>query len=333
MKSSTMKALVCTAYGSPKHLQVQDIPLPVPKENEVLVEVYSSTVTKADTMMRQADPFISRLFLGLTKPKAGVTGTGFAGVVAATGPAVRDFELGDAVFGETGVSFGANAEYISIAEDQVLTIKPDNVSFAEAATISDGLMTSLNFLTNVYELKTGQHILINGASGSLGTAAVQLAKLKGAKVTGVCSSKNAELVRSLGVDHVIDYHTVDFTTSGKTYDVIYDTVGMRTFAECKPALKPSGAYISPVLSMRLLFNMIFSSFNNGKKAKFEATGLQPAKVLRPMLERLSHMLEDKKLAVVIDREYPLIEAQAAHAYVDTGRKRGNVVIQVKANAA
>ncbi len=328
-----MKAVVCTAYGSPKHLQIQEVPLPVPKDNEILVEVHASTVTTADTMMRRADPFISRLFLGLFKPKNGRMGTGFAGVVAAVGPKVKDFEPGDAVFGETGVAFGANAEYVTIAEDYVVTHKPESVSFEAAATMTDGPMTSLNFLTNVHQLKAGQHVLINGASGSLGTAAIQLAKHMGTEVTAVCGPKNAELVRSLGADHVIDYHQTDFTTTGDTYDVIYDTVGKRSFAECKPALKATGAYISPVLNIKLLFNMLFTKKGKGKSASFEATGLQPANVLRPMLEKLANMLEDNQLEVVIDRQYPLAEAPTAHEYVDTGHKRGNVVLAVKATAA
>lgn len=331
MKSSTMKAIVCTSYGSPDYLQLQDRPLPTPKDKEVLVEVHASTVTKADTMMRRADPFISRFFLGLTKPKAAITGTGFSGIVVAVGKDVRHLEPGDAIFGETGVSFGANAEYLTVGEEDVISIKPENLSFEAAATVTDGPLTSLNFLTNVYQLKAGQHILINGASGSLGTAAVQLAKHLGAEVTGVCSAKNAELVRSLGADHVIDYNEVDFTKTGQTYDVIYDTVGKRSFGECKPALRPNGAYLSPVLGFRLLVDMIFSG--KGKKAKFEATGLQTPKVLRPMLEQLANLLESEKLEIVIDRQYPLSETPAAHRYVDTGHKRGNVVIQVKASAA
>lgn len=333
MKSSTMKAVVCTAYGSPKHLQIQEVPLPVPKDNELLVEVYASTVTTADTMMRRAEPFISRLFLGLFKPKNGRMGTGFAGVVAAIGPNVKDFEPGDAVFGETGVAFGANAEYLTVAEDYVVTHKPEEVSFAAAATITDGPLTSLNFLSNVYDLQAGQHILINGASGSLGTAAVQLAKQMGAEVTAVCGPKNADLVRSLGADHVIDYHQTDFTTTGKTYDVIYDTVGKRSFGECKAALKSQGAYISPVLGFKLLMNMIFSSKSKGKKARFEATGLQAPIVLRPMLEKLANMLEKEQLQVVIDRQYPLTDTPEAHQYVDGGHKRGNVVLAIKASAA
>lgn len=333
MKSSTMKALVATAYGSPKNLQVQELPVPTPKENELLVEVHASTVTTADTMMRRADPFISRLFLGLFKPKTGRMGTGFAGIVTAVGSKVKDFKPGDAVFGETGVSFGANSEYITIAEDQVVAHKPESVSFDEAATVTDGPMTSLNFLTKVYELKAGQHILINGASGSLGTAAIQLAKQIGAEVTAVCGPRNAELVRSLGADHVIDYHQTDFTTTGQTYDVVYDTVGKRSFGECKPALKPQGAYISPVLDIKLLINMLLTSKSKGQKANFDATGLNPAPVLRPMLAKLAEMLDQKQLEVVIDRRYSLTEAQQAHEYVDTGHKRGNVVIAMNASAA
>ena len=333
MKSSTMKAIVCTAYGSPDYLQIQDRPVPVPQDNEVLIEVHATTVTKADTMMRQAQPYISRFFLGFSKPKHDVMGTGYAGTVIAVGSSVEDFQVGDRVFGETGVTFGANAEYIKTAADQVIARIPEGVSFAEAATISDGPLTSYNFLTRLHKLEAGQHILINGASGSLGTAAIQLAKLRGATVTAVCSAKNAELVKSLGADHVIDYHTTDFTLTGQQYDVIYDTVGTRSFSDSKRALKPQGVYLTPVLRFGILLAMLSSSIGSGKKAKFDATGLLPAKELRPMLKELVKLVENGDLKVIIDRSYPLVETPEAHAYVDSGRKRGNVVIEVRAAAA
>lgn len=333
MKPSTMKAIVCTAYGSPNNLQLQEIPTPVPQANEVLVQVYATTATTADSMMRRADPFISRFFLGFSKPKTAAIGTGFAGVITAIGSDVKAFKVGDEVFGESGMKFSANAEYLTVGEDQIICHKPTNVSFADAATVTDGPLTSLNFLTNVYQLKPGQRILINGASGSLGTAAVQLAKLLGAEVTAVCSAKNSGLVRSLGADFVIDYHQVDFTQTGETYDVIYDTVGKRSFPECKPALKAKGAYISPVLNLKLLAQMLITGITKGKVAKFDATGMQAPKVLRPMLQQLADMLEDQELKVIIDRRYPLAETAAAHSYVDTGHKRGNVVIEVKSETA
>ncbi|MEL7249887.1 MAG: NAD(P)-dependent alcohol dehydrogenase [Bacteroidota bacterium] len=333
MKSSTMKAIVCTSYGSPDYLEVQNRPLPTPAANEILVEVHASTVTKADTMMRQAQPFVSRFFLGFSKPKHDVMGTGFAGTVVAIGNRVKTVQIGERVFGETGVTFGANAEYLTIAEDQVFNTIPEGVSFAEAATISDGPMTSYNFLTKLHQLQASEHILINGASGSLGTAGVQLAKLRGATITAVCSPKNADLVKSLGADYVIDYHTTDFTTTGHTYDVIYDTIGNRSFRDCKRALTPQGVYLTPVLRFGILAAMLAGSLGSGKKAKFDATGLQPAEILRPMLKELSYLLEKDQLKVIIDRTYPLVETPLAHAYVDGGHKRGNVIIEVKAQAA
>ena len=329
MKSSTMKAVVCTSYGSPNYLEVQERPLPSLTANEVLVEIHASTVTKADTMMRQAQPFISRFFLGFFKPKHDVMGTGFAGTIIAKGPQVKDLKLGDQIFGESGLSFGANAEYVKLAEDQVLAQLPKGVSFAEAATISDGPLTSYNFLTRLHTLKADEHILINGASGSLGTAAVQLAKLQGATITAVCSPKNAELVRSLGADYVIDYHTTDFTKTGKTYDVIYDTIGNRSFRDCKRVLSPQGVYLTPVLRFEILIAMLGSSIGSGKKAKFDATGLLPAEELRPMLQKLSQLLAADQLKVIVDRTYPMVETPAARAYVDRGHKRGIVIINVR----
>ncbi|PHN08708.1 NAD(P)-dependent alcohol dehydrogenase [Flavilitoribacter nigricans DSM 23189 = NBRC 102662] len=323
-----MQAIVLTKYGSPSNLQLQEVAVPTPKENEILIRVIASTVTKADTMMRRADPFISRFFLGFFKPKNPVTGTGFAGKVVATGTGVTHFAIGDEVFGETGVQFGANAEYISLAEDAVVLKKPAGIPFEEAATITDGPLTSINFLKNLAKLQPGQKVLINGASGSLGTAAVQIAKHYGAVVTGVASGRNAELVRSLGADHFIDYTTTDFTQAGRTYDVIYDTIGNRTFSETKGVLAPTGSYISPVMGFRLFIDMLLTSRGDGKKAKFSATGLLSADELKPLIAELLQIFEAGHLRSVVDKRYTLADAPEAHRYVDTGHKRGNVVLML-----
>ena len=325
-----MKAVVCTTYGSPDVLQLREVDKPIPKENEVLVQVQASTVTAADTMMRKADPFISRFFLGFTKPNNPITGTGFAGIVEEIGSSVQQFKAGDAVFGETGVDFSANAEYVCVSETGVLAKKPANMTFEEAATICDGPLTSLNFLKNLGNIQAGQKVLINGASGSLGTAAVQLAKHFGAEVSGVCSTANVELVQALGADQVIDYTKIDFTRAGQTYDIIFDTIGKSSFSRSKSVLKPTGLYLSPVLGLSLLLQMMQTSIIGTKKAKFSATGLLPVPELRKMLDELKEIIEAGQLKSVIDRRYALEQAAEAHRYVDTGRKKGNVVLTVLA---
>lgn len=321
-----MQAAVLTRYGSPDFIKIQDVQKPVPKANEVLVKVHATTVTTADTMMRRAEPAISRLFLGWSRPRNNIMGTGFAGKVVAVGTDVQGFEVGDEVFGETGVGFSANAEYVTVAEDGVIDRMPPNSSFEEAATLTDGPLTSFNFLKNLGQIKAGQSVLIIGASGSLGTAAVQLAKHFGAHVTGVASSLNVELVRSLGADEVVDYTKTDFTKTGKKYDLIFDTVGKSSFSKSKNSLTENGLYLSPKLGLGLLLQMMRTSMFSGKKAKFDATGLRSPELLRADLDELSKLIEAGKLRIVIDKKYPLNEAAEAHRYVDTGRKRGNVVL-------
>ncbi len=321
-----MKAIVLSRYGSPDFLQMQEVAKPVPEAKEILVKVHASTVTQADSMMRRADPIICRFFLGFFKPKKPITGTGFAGTVEAVGIDVSQFKIGDEVFGETGVNFGANAEYVTLPEDGVLALKPANLSFEEAATITDGPLTSLNFLQNLGHLKKAQKVLVNGASGSLGTAAVQLAKYFGAHVTGVSSTRNLELVKSLGADQVIDYTKTDFTKTGQTYDIIFDTIGKSSFSRSKNALAPEGIYLSPKLRFGLLLQMLWTLKFGTKKAKFSATGLLPHEGLRTMLGQLMGMFNEGKLKTVVDRQYPLEQAAEAHQYVDTGHKRGNVVL-------
>jgi len=325
---TTMKAIVATKYGSPEVLQLKEIAKPTPKANEVLVRIVASSVTAADTMMRRGTPFYGRLFIGLLKPNHSIPGTGFAGVVEAVGKDVTHFAEGDAVFGESVLGSGTNAEYVCVAENGIIISKPDNISFAEAASICDGPLTSLNFLKNLAAVQPGQKVLINGASGSLGTAAVQLAKYFEAEVTGVCSTNNVELVKSLGADHVIDYTKEDFTKSKVQYDVIYDTIGKSSYSKAKSVLTANGAYISPVLSVCLLFQMMWTSIAGKKKARFSATGLLPVPALRDFLFELRAMLSAGYLKSIVDRQYPLEQIAKAHAYVDNGHKRGNVVLSM-----
>lgn len=224
------------------------------------------------------------------------------------------------------MGFGANADYVSVSESGVIARVPDALTFEQAAPLTDGALTSLNFLQEIAGLKRGQRVLINGASGGLGTAAVQIAKAMGAEVTGVCSGRNAELVWPLGADRVIDYTQEDFTRSAGKYDVIYDTIGKSSFSRCKAVLAESGVYMSPVLRFGLLLQMLRTAGPKGRKARFSATGLRPLPELRALLRDLVAIIEREKLVTVVDRKYPLAETREAHRYVETGRKRGNVVV-------
>ncbi|MEQ8423436.1 MAG: NAD(P)-dependent alcohol dehydrogenase [Cyclobacteriaceae bacterium] len=323
-----MKAIVATKYGSPEVFQLKEIAKPTPKANEVLVRIHASSVTAADTMMRRGTPFYGRLFIGLLKPNNPIPGTGFAGVVEAVGKDVTHFTEGDAVFGESVFGAGTNAEYVCVAENGIIISKPANISFAEAASICDGPLTSLNFLKNLASIQPGQKVLINGASGSLGTAAVQLAKYFEAEVTGVCSTNNVALVKSLGANHVIDYTKEDFTKSNTRYDVIYDTIGKSSYSKAKKVLNDNGAYISPVLSLALLLQVLWTSVVGKKKAKFSATGILPIPALRDFLFEIRAMISAGYLKSIVDKQYSLEQIAEAHVYVANGHKRGNVVLSM-----
>jgi NADPH:quinone reductase-like Zn-dependent oxidoreductase len=321
-----MKAITHSRYGPPDVLQLQELAMPVAAEGELLVRIHAASVTAADGMMRAGTPRIGRLFLGLLRPKHPVPGTGFAGEVVACGPGVRQFQTGDLVFGETVFGFGSNAQYLRVAASGVIAQLPENVSYEAAAPVCDGPLTGMNFLHNLAGIQARQRVLINGASGSLGSAAVQIARLAGAHVTAVCSAGNAAMVRDLGADCVIDYMREDFTASAQRWDIIYDTVGKSSFSRCKPVLSARGQYLSPVLGLALLWQMLWSARSRGKKAKFSATGMLPAKELRRLLALLRGMYADGALRSVIDRRYDLSGAAEAHRYIATGRKRGNVVL-------
>ncbi|MEO9892255.1 NAD(P)-dependent alcohol dehydrogenase [Aurantibacter sp.] len=323
-----MKAIITTKYGSPDVLELRDIEKPIPKDNEVLIKIYAATITTAETMMRTGYPLIGRLFMGVTKPKHAVSGSGFSGEVEAIGKGVKLFKIGDAVFGESLSHFGTHAEYVCIKEDGIIALKPDNISHEQAAVVGDGYVTSLNFLKNLAKIKRGQRILIIGASGSLGTAAVQLAKHFGGIVTGVCSTRNLDLVKSLGADNVIDYTQGDFTKNGVLYDVIYDTLGKSSFAKCKTSLTENGAYISPVLSVTLLFQMIKTSVFGVKKAIFSATGTLPIATIKSFLNEIKELMTAGQLNAVIDKRYAMEQIVEAHRYIETGRKKGNVVMSI-----
>ena len=326
MTAKTMKAMVASGYGNAEVYKLQEVKIPQPKPNQVQVKVHAAAATTADTMIRTGKPYIGRLFMGLTKPKNPIPGTGFAGVVSMVGAEVTNFKIGDRVFGETLFGFSTNAEYLVSDAEGVIIPMSDSMDFADAANFCDGQLTSYNFLKEIANLKKGQKILINGASGALGLSAVQIAKFMGAHVTGVCSSKNFGLVRSMGADELIDYNDTDFTQGTNRFDYVYDTLGYSTFKKCKNILVEKGMYLSPVLSFGLLLQVIKSSILGKQKAVFEATGSNSAKKLKKLLEEVHEIYKAGKLQMVIDRQFPLEKLTEAHQYIEGGHKKGNVVI-------
>jgi NADPH:quinone reductase-like Zn-dependent oxidoreductase len=324
-----MKAIVYTEYGSPDVLQLKEVEKPTVKNHEVLIRIYATTATPSDCANRKGDPFISRFFTGLIRPKNPIPGVELAGEIEAVGKDVKLFKEGDQVFGSTETSFGAYAEYICLLEAGVVAIKPANMTYEEAAPVCDGALTAWNFLRDKANIQSGQKVLINGASGSVGTAAVQLAKYFGAEVTGVCSATNLELVKSLGADKVIDYTKEDFTKTGQTYDAIFDTVGKSSFSRCKGSLTQKGVYLSTAPTLAIMLQMLLTSKIGNKKVVFSATGLRPVPERLIFLKELKELIEAGKIKSVMDRRYPLEQTAEAHRYVETGHKKGNVVITVE----
>lgn len=315
-----MRAVVYTRYGPPEVLQIKDVPKPVPKENEVLVRVRACAVTTGDVRLRKAEPFMVRTFNGLTKPRKSILGMNFAGRVEEAGKNVREFKQGDEVFGSTAFQFGCYAEYICISEDGVIAKKPSGITFEEASVVAFGTLTSLHFLRQA-NLDKGKKVLIYGASGSVGTAAVQLAKYFGAEVTAVCSTGNVEMVKSLGADRVIDYRKEDFTKGPDTYDVIYDTIGKSPFFASLKKLKEEGIYLNAVhMPPASIFKDLWV-MTTGKKI---IGGMSVER--KADLEFLGELMESGTFRPVIDRTYPLEQIADAHRYVGEGHKRGNVAI-------
>ncbi len=320
-----MKAVVYTKYGPPEVLQLKEVPKPAPGDHDILVKIYATTVTSGDARMRRADPFAVRFFNGLTRPKKiTILGNEFAGVIEAVGKDVKLFKKGDQVFGQSGLGLGANAEYICLPEKGALSLKPANLTFEEAAAIPFGASTALHFLRKG-NIVAGQKVLIYGASGSLGTAAVQLAKYFGGEVTGVCSTANLELVKSLGAVHVIDYTREDFSKNGQVYDVIFDTVGKSPFSGSVKSLSHKGVYLRAVhMTLSPVIRGLWTSITGGRKV---IGGL--ATESKENLDILKEIIEAGKLKPVIDRRYPFEQMAEAHRYVDLGHKKGNVVIRVQ----
>jgi NADPH:quinone reductase-like Zn-dependent oxidoreductase len=315
-----MRAVVHERYGPPEVLRVAEVPRPEPAADEVLVRVLASSVTRSDCGVRSSDYWFARVFTGLLRPKRAIAGMEFAGVVEEVGDSVTQFAPGDEVFGIKG---GANAEYLAVREDGVIARKPERLSFEEAAGVADGGLSALTMLPALGPVE-GRHIVVYGASGSIGTAAVQVAKHLGARVTAVTDTARVELVRSLGADEVVDYLREDWTRRGP-FDGIFDAVGKSSFRKARRALKPSAAYVSSDLGFMWHGPLVIlaTRWIGSRKAK-----LGIARYRRHDLERLRELIEAGSYRPVIDRAYPLEEVVEATRYVETGRKTGNVVLTV-----
>jgi len=329
-----MKVILHTKFGPPDELQLKEVEKPVPRDNELLIKIHATTVTSTDcnarnfTFVPKVFQLPARLFIfGLFSPRINILGIDLAGEIEAVGKEVKRFKEGDQVFGSPGITFGAHAEYACVPEDGVLTIKPDNMTWEEAAAVFLGGSTALFYIRDTGNIQSGQKILINGASGAIGTYAVQLAKFYGAEVTGVCSTTNLEMVKSLGADKVIDYTKEDFTKSGETYDLILDAVGKTSFSRCKRLLKQKDIFLPVLIDFTEIVQMVWTSMTGGKKVK---GGVAPDKV--EDLIFLKEVIEAGKLRPVIDRSYSLEQIPEAFKYVEKGHKKGNVVITVEHNS-
>jgi 2-desacetyl-2-hydroxyethyl bacteriochlorophyllide A dehydrogenase len=317
-----MRAVVYEKYGPPEVLRLEEVPRPVPNDDEVLVKVHATTVNRTDTGLRIAEYFISRFVTGLLRPKNKVLGMEFAGEVVEAGAAVTQFKVGDEVFGAK--AYGAHAEFLAVPQSAAVALKPAAMPFEEAAAVTDGVMLALACLRKAGPLE-GRSIVIYGASGSIGTAAVQLAKHFGADATAVCATRNLELVRSLGADAVVDYTQEDFTRNGKKYDVIFDAVGMHSFRRSRRSLKRGGTYIETDLGFmwHVPLFILLTRWVGDKKVKMGIPHYTKEDVLF-----LKELIEAGKYRAVIDRTYPLEDMIEAVRYVETGQKTGNVVVTV-----
>ena len=328
-----MKAIIYTAYGSPNVLHLAEVAKPQPKDHEVLIRIHAATVNFGDLMGRNFKavtprrfnmPFFfwlpARLAFGLNKPRKPILGSEFAGEVEAVGKAVTRFKPGDEVFGYRGENMGAYAEYVCVPEEATVALKPANLTYEEAAAIPYGAIMALGLLRNA-NIRPGHKVLINGASGGIGSAAVQLARYFGAEVTGVCSTPRLGFVKSLGADHVIDYTREDFTQNGETYDLIFDILGRSSFSRCKRSLAPKGILLYASFKVKQLLQMMWTSRSSGQKVICTLSSEKPGD-----LTFIKELIEAGKYKAVIDKRYPLARAAEAHRYAESGRKAGSVVI-------
>jgi NADPH:quinone reductase-like Zn-dependent oxidoreductase len=330
-----MKAITYLKYGTPDVLQLKEVEKPTPKKSEILIRIHAVSVNVGDLWARNFKaitptrfsmplPFWlpARMYFGLTKPKINILGNEFSGVVESVGGDVKHFKKGDPVFGYRGQSMGANAEYLSMPENGLVEIKPSNMSHAEAAVVPYGALTALNLLRKA-NLQPGQKVLIHGASGGIGSAAVQLAKYYGAEVTGVCGTPRLEFVRALGADHVIDYTKEDFTQNGESYDLVFDIMNKSSFSRCKNSLTPNGMYLLASFKMKQVFQMLLTSITGGRKVICAMSFENPKDLVL-----IRELVEAGKIKAIIDRRYPLEQTAEAHRYVESGQKKGNVVMTV-----
>jgi NADPH:quinone reductase-like Zn-dependent oxidoreductase len=322
-----MKAVLCSKYGPPEVLQLKEIEKPTPKETELLVKIHATTVNRTDCATLRAKPFLARMVTGLLKPKKPILGTEFAGVIEAIGKKVSTYKVGERIFGLDDMGLGSHAAYLTISEDSALARIPKNITYEQAAASTEGAHYAKNFINKV-DLKSEHNVLINGASGGIGSAALQLVKYYGASVTAVCNTKNIDLIKSLGADKVVDYLMEDFTADDQKYNFVFDAVGKSSFAKCKPLLLNGGVYISSelgALAQNHFFSMLTPLFGK-KKVKFPLPVNAKESVL--LIQKL---FEEGKFKAVIDRQYPLEQIVEAFKYVEQGEKTGNVVITVVHN--
>ncbi len=322
MAGERMRAVVHDRYGPPDVLRLEEVEPPVPRADEVLIRIRATTVNRTDTALRAGEPFASRFITGLVRPKRKILGTEVAGEIEAAGTAVTEFEVGDQVFGVNAWKFGTHAEFVCMRESTSLARKPAGTTFEEAAAVCDGAILALGCLRPA-GLRKGKAILVYGASGSIGTAAVQLARYFDADVTAVCNTKNVEIVRSLGADKVIDYTREDFTKNGQTYDVIFDAVGKHSFRRCQGSLNRGGFYLATDLWQNLVL-ALWTSRIGDKRVVFPI----PPRYTKKDVLFLKQLIETGKYRAVIDRCYPLEQVIEATRYVETGQKTGNVVLTV-----
>ena len=319
-----MQAVVYDRFGPPNVLQLAEVPAPRPGDDQVLIRVRATTVTSAEAAMRRGRPLWGRVIIGLFRPRRSMRTLGmeFAGEIAEVGPAVTRFAVGEAVYGFTGFDLGANAQYLCLPQRASIAPKPSKLSFEEAAAVVDGASTALYFLRDKAAIRAGQRVLIIGASGSIGTSAVQIARHFGAHVTGVCSTGNVALVEDLGAHEVVDYTREDFRATGNCWDLIFDTVGKAPFFGCRHALTRRGIYVTTTG----LHNYALDAWTRLWPGRRVMTGMSVEK--NAALALINELVESGALRTVVDRRYPLDDIAEAHRYVDTGRKRGNVVIEI-----
>ena len=321
-----MKAARYTTFGPPEVVSVADVDVPVPGADQVLVRNHAATVTAADRAMRAGSPKLARLVAGLRRPKNPVLGTEFAGEVVAVGAATTRFAVGEQVFGATDLGFGAHAQYVCVKESGALATMPENLGYAEAATLVDG--TGLVFLRDHAKLRSGQSVLINGASGSVGVGAVQIARHFGADITAVCSGAGADLVARLGARRVIDYTTTDFTDEGRTYDVVFDVAGVSSFRRCRALLNKGGSYLTPVPSLAVLLQALWTARIGDRRAVVAFTGLRPVAEKVKDLALVKQLAEAGSLVPVVDQIFPLERIADAYRHIDRQGKQGTTVVSM-----